>query len=107
MPLRILAPVLAAIVLFQGETADASQAARQTRDEEAVVLAVEGPSEEEGGLPGPEPNLKNSFAPEEYEAPWTWWLGVILTAVSVVIIVGFGLAYYILIHRPRQRTPQP
>ncbi len=70
------------------------------------MLAVEGPSEE-AGLPGPEPNLQNSFAPEEYEAPWTWWLGVILTIVTVLIIVGFGAAYYLLVHRPRQRMPQP
>ncbi|MDQ4131365.1 MAG: hypothetical protein M3133_10345, partial [Actinomycetota bacterium] len=71
-------------------------------------LAVEDESGTQGGqLPGPEPNLQNSFAPEEYEAPWTWWLGVILTAVTVLLIATFGLAYYVLIHRPRQRVAQP
>ncbi len=97
--------LLAAVVLLQGVP---SQVKAVDASQSHAKLAVEAPGGEQGnGLPGPEPNLKTSFAPEEYEAPWTWWLSVILTAVTVVIIVAFGLAYYLLIHRPRQRIPQP
>lgn len=96
--------LLAAVVV----QVDASESVVRVSGEEAVVLAVDATAGEEGGrLPGPEPNLQNSFAPEEYEAPWTWWLGVVLTVVAVMITLGFGLAYYVLIHRPRQRIPQP
>ncbi len=106
--LVVLVPVLAADVP-QGAGAAAFEPGEQVgREEAALVLAVEAPGAEPGGqLPGPEPNLQNSFAPEEYEIPWTWWLGVILTVVAVLIVVGFGLAYYVLIHRPRQRILQP
>lgn len=106
--LTVLLPVLAAVAL-QGGVAKASEPAERVSGEEsAVVLAVEAPGEGQGGqLPGPEPNLRNSFAPEEYEAPWTWWLSVVLTVVALLIVVGFGLAYYVLFHRPSQRVPQP
>lgn len=93
------------VVPLQGEAVAAFRA--RVGGAEAS-LAVEAEAGTQGGqLPGPEPNLQNSFAPEEYEAPWTWWLGVILTAVTVLLIAAFGLAYYVLIHRPRQRVPQP
>lgn len=106
--LVVLLTVLAAVVP-QGAGVAASEPGEQaSREHSALVLAVEAPGGEGGGqLPGPEPNLQNSFAPEEYEIPWTWWLGVILTVVAIVIVAGFGLAYYVLIHRPRQRIPQP
>lgn len=100
----VLTAFFAAVAALQGEVLDASQPAERVSREEAIVLAVEGPTEE---LLGPEPNLQSSFAPEEYQTPWTWWLGVLLTVVAVMMTVGFGLAYYLLIHRPRQRTPQP
>lgn len=67
--------------------------------EAPVQLAVEEEPAEGGELPGPEPDLENTFAPEEFEAPWTWWLGVILTAVAVLTIGGVGLGYWLLVRR--------
>lgn len=67
--------------------------------EAPVQLAVEEEPAEGGELPGPEPDLENTFAPEEFEAPWTWWLGVILTAVAVLSIGGVGLGYWLLVRR--------
>lgn len=65
----------------------------------AVQLAVEEEPGEGGELPGPEPDLENTFAPDEFEAPWTWWLGVVLTAVAVLSIGGVGLGYWLLVRR--------
>lgn len=59
--------------------------------------AAEG--EAEGELPGPEPSPGTTFAPDDYEAPWTWWMGVILTVVTVLGIGGAGLGYWLLVHR--------
>lgn len=50
-------------------------------------------------LPGPEPNFENTFAPDEFETPWHWWLGVVLTAVTVLAIGGIGLGYWLLVRR--------
>lgn len=65
----------------------------------AVQLAVEEEPAEDGELPGPEPDLENTFAPDEFETPWTWWMGVILTAVAVLSIGGVGLGYWLLVRR--------
>lgn len=65
----------------------------------AMQLAVEGEGGEGGELPGPEPDLDNTFAPEEFETPWTWWMGVMLTAVAVLSIGGVGLGYWLLVRR--------
>ncbi len=62
----------------------------------AAALAVEV---QEGELPGPEPNPSTSFAPSEYEAPWTWWMGVLLTGVAVFAALGAGLGYFLLVKR--------
>lgn len=107
MLVGLLVAVLVSVVPESGSGAaatDAAVAAEPTNGQEvAVVLAVEGEGEQ---LPGPEPNLRNSFAPPEYEAPWTWWLSVVLAVVTVLAIAGFGLGYYLLFHRRRQRIPQ-
>lgn len=69
---------------------------------EATEGGGEGGVEPEGEvteLPGPEPNFENTFAPEEFETPWHWWLGVILTAVTVLAIGGIGLGYWLLVRR--------
>ncbi|HEX2027561.1 MAG TPA: hypothetical protein VHF25_06130 [Nitriliruptorales bacterium] len=55
--------------------------------------------EAEGELPGPDPSPGTTFAPENYETPWTWWMGVILTVVTVLGIGGVGLGYWLLVHR--------
>jgi hypothetical protein len=55
---------------------------------------------ETGELPGPEPDPQTSFAPKDYEPPWTWWLGVILTVVAVLAVGGTALGYYLLVRRP-------
>lgn len=80
---------------------------------DAVVLAVEDTGQEPGGeapgeqeeLPGPEPNPETTFAPSDYERNWTWWIGVILTAVTAIAIAGVGVTYYVLVDRDREEGP--
>lgn len=96
-----LRAVLVALVLAVGLTAGPATAREADRaDHVQVRLAVEeAPGESSTELPGPEPNFENTFAPEEFEAPWTWWLGVVLTAVAVLAIGGVGLGYWLLVRR--------
>lgn len=67
-----------------------------------AAAATEAPGDQ---LPGPEPTLESTFAPTEYEAPWTWWMGVGLAAVGVLAAGGTGLGYYLLVYRPRREVP--
>lgn len=67
--------------------------------------AAEVPAE--GGeepLPGPEPQFgsENTFQPRDYEAPWTWWMGVVLTAVAVLTIGGVALGWWLLVPKDRE-----
>ena len=39
------------------------------------------------------------FGPVEYERPWTWWLGVILTGVAGLMVMGMAAAYLLLVKR--------
>lgn len=84
-------------------------AAAEQVPQPAIRLAVEGGEGGEGGegdttqLPGPEPDLDNTFAPDEFDTPWTWWLGVVLTAVAVLSIGGVGLGYWLLVRHREDR----
>lgn len=91
----VLVLTLTAIVGLSAAPAAAWEAPRSP----AIQLAVEGGDGEGGELPGPEPELDNTFAPEEFETPWHWWLGVILTVVTVLSIAGMGLGYWVLVRR--------
>lgn len=92
MPVRVSATTLIALLAlslfsFIGQ----AQAATQ----DVVELAAEAPAEGEP-LPGPEPTLDpeaNEFAPEPYEPPWTFALGIILSVVAVLAIVATGLGW--------------
>lgn len=80
-----------------------------------VVMAVEDTEQDTGGevpaeqeqqeLPGPEPDPQTTFAPSDYERNWTWWIGVILTAVTAIAIAGIGISYYVLVDREREEGP--
>lgn len=74
---------------------------------DAVVLAVEGEADEDAPLPGPEPQLgeDSPFGPSEYEVPWTYGMGILLSAVAVVAIIGTAAGYWFLVRRPeRERS---
>ncbi|MBW3577722.1 MAG: hypothetical protein KY462_08300 [Actinobacteria bacterium] len=62
-----------------------------------------GATTEEGELPGPDPDPDNTFAPTEFTPSWTWWLGVILTVVTVLMLVAFGFIYATMV---RNRQPE-
>lgn len=93
---RSLAVLLAALLLV-----GAAPVAATAQELAEAVLAVEGGGEGEP-LPGPEPSLEHTFAPEEYEAPWTWWMSVILLAVTVLAIGGAALGFWLLVPRDRE-----
>lgn len=101
LALALVAPAVLAVPA----TAAASEAAG------APVLAVEDDpemEEEEVAPPGPEPQLgeDSPFGPAEYEIPWTYAMGVLLTAVAVLATIGFVAAYWFLVRRPERETSQ-
>lgn len=92
MSVRVSATTLIALLAL-GLFSFVGQA--QAAPQDVVELAAEAPAEGEP-LPGPEPTLDheaNEFAPEPYEPPWTFGLGVILTVVAVLAIVATGLGW--------------
>ncbi len=102
---RLLGTLLTALVLV-GLLSSAAAAAATAGHQLAVAQPTGQPAAagDEQPLPGPEPDPRTTFAPEQYEPPWTWWLGVILTGVTVVGVAAAGLGYWLLIARPRQRA---
>ena len=51
---------------------------------------------------GPEPELDNTFQPDDYERDWTWGLAAVLTGVGVLAVVGTAAGYYLLVLRPQR-----
>lgn len=96
---RRLRVLILALMLTLTVGAVAVPATASAAPSSAIQLAVEGGEGEGTELPGPEPDLDSTFAPEEFETPWTWWMGVILTAVTVLAIGGVGLGYWLLVRR--------
>lgn len=82
-----------------------------------IVLATEAggteaPTEPAAGgeqAPGPEPAPPdargNPAAPPEYEQPWIWGVSFILLASFLALLAVGGFLYWLLVVRPRQRTP--
>lgn len=67
-----------------------------------VVLAAEGGGEPAGVEPrGPE-DPENSFAPADYEAPFLINAAVGLAALMLLLVVGVGGLYWLLVQRPRK-----
>lgn len=74
----------------------------------AVVLAAEEGADEDAPLPGPEPQLgeDSPFGPPEYEVPWTYGMGILLSAVAVLAIVGTAAGYWFLVRRPERESAE-
>lgn len=97
---RALSGLLVGFLLVLGGSPVAASATEAGGGESP---AAEAPAEGEEPLPGLEPNFgsENTFQPADYEAPWTWWLGVILTAVAVLTIGGVALGWWLLVPKDR------
>lgn len=98
---RVLSGLLIGFLLLLGGSPVAVSATEAGGGESP---AAEAPAE--GGeepLPGPEPDFgsENTFQPADYEAPWTWWMGVVLTAVAVLTVGGIALGWWLLVPRDR------
>lgn len=95
---RLAAVVLAAL-LAMALGAAVAPTAFAASDGDPVVLAVEEDPEGEGRPPpGPEPVYEdNPFLPPEYDVPWTYGLGLVLTAVGVLAIIATALGYWLLV----------
>lgn len=80
--------------------AAAASAAPALAAADTTVLATEA-----GPPSGLEPRLAdnpdNAFRPEDYEEPWTYWLGVFVLAGTIPAIGLVGYLYYVLVHRHR------
>jgi hypothetical protein len=103
---RLLAVALAALLALLATAVPAALASSAPAG--ADVLAVEDPEgeEEERPPPGPDPDYEdNPFMPPEYEVPWTYGLGIALTAVGVLAIIGTALGYWALVGRDRDEEP--
>lgn len=94
----VLATLLAALLLAPAATAFAGPA-----PESVVVLAAEGG--QEGGPVGPVPmgpeDPENSNAPADYEPPFLINAAVGLAGLMLLLVVGLGGLYWLLVQRPR------
>lgn len=99
--LPVVPAMLLAALLLVPTTAMATPATSTT----VTVLAAEGGG---GGPLGPEPrgpeDPDNSFAPTEYEAPFLINAAVGLTALLVLLVVGLGGLYWLLVQRPSKEA---
>lgn len=95
----VLATLLAALLLVPATGAGADTAPRTA----STVLAAEGGGEE--GPVGPEPrppdDPDNSFAPSDYEPPFLINAAVGLTVLLVLLALGLGAMYWLLVQRPK------
>ena len=94
--------LLAPVVLASPAVADDADATG------TAVLAVEDEMEDDAPLPGPEPRLgeDSPFGPPEYEVPWTYGMGILLSAVAVLAIIGTVAGYWYLVRRPERERPE-
>lgn len=100
LPSVVLATLLAALLLVPATAAVATPSAPAAA--EVLVLAADG-----GGEPaGPEPRgpneSDNTNAPADYEPPFLINAAVGLAALLVLLVVGLGGLYWLLVQRPRQ-----
>lgn len=104
--MRRLLPVVPAMLLAALLLVPTTAMATPATSTAVTVLAAEGGGEE--GPLGPEPrgpdNPDNSFAPTEYEAPFLINAAVGLTALLLLLVVGLGGLYWLLVQRPSKEA---
>lgn len=97
---RLVAVVLTALLALAALAAVAPAAHASPDGPDGVLLAVEDPEDEgeERPPPGPDPVYEdNPFLPPEYDVPWTYGLGIVLTAVGVLATIATALGYWLLV----------
>ncbi len=95
----VLATLLAALLLVPATAAVATPSASAA---EVVVLAADGGGEPAGPEPRAPDDPENTNAPADYEPPFLINAAVGLAALMVLLVVGLGGLYWLLVHRPRQ-----
>lgn len=90
--------LLAALVVLPVLTATAAFAAA----DDALVLATEFTGEAPGLEPAGPNEEANEFRPEDYDRPWTWWMGPLLLVGFGPVLLGGAAFYYFKVHRPAQ-----
>ncbi|MBW3665369.1 MAG: DUF4366 domain-containing protein [Actinobacteria bacterium] len=73
-------------------------------DPDILILATEAGGEAPGLEPAGPDDESNEFRPEDYERPWTWWMGPLLLIGFGPILLGGAAFYYFKVHRPAQRS---
>lgn len=103
--MRRLLPVVPAMLLAALLLVPATAMATPSAPSQVVVLAAEGGEE---GPVGPEPrgpdDPENSFAPGEYQPPFLINAAVGLTALLLLLVVGLGGLYWLLVQRPSKES---
>lgn len=103
--MRRLLPVVPAMLLAALLLVPANAVAAPAASSQVTVLAAEGGQE---GPLGPEPrgphDTENSFAPTQYEAPFLINAAVGLTALLLLLVVGLGGLYWLLVQRPSKES---
>ena len=107
LPSVVLATLVAALLLVPAPAAFAAGATTSgpavADASDVVVLAAEG-----GAPQGPEPkgpnDTENANAPKQYEPPFLINAAVGLTALLLLLVVGLGGLYWLLVQRPRSAS---
>lgn len=101
----LVLPAMLAVALLLPATA---ALAAPTGDEVATVLLAAEEGGGETGPQGPEPrapdDTENPAAPDRYEAPFIWAASVGLLALAILGTLTLVGLYYLLVHRPREKS---
>lgn len=89
------------LAVLAGPAAAATALPAFAADATELVVAAEGGGEPQGIEPRLADDPDNEFRPEDYEEPWTYWLGVFVLVGTVPALLLVGLLYYLLVHRHR------
>lgn len=93
----VLAMLLATLLLVPATAAAAAPVAPA----DVVVLAAEGEGEPVGPDPMAPDDPENSFAPTDYEPPFLINAAVGLSALLILLVLGLGGLYWLLVQRHR------
>jgi hypothetical protein len=101
MRTRLSGLVLLLALLALPAAAAGAAPARPDVAADTFVVATEAGGEAPGLDPRLADNEDNEFAPDEYERPWTYWLGVFVLVSTIPALALVAALYYLLVHRHR------